>query len=1479
MNKRRSVSGKIGGLALSLIMAAALLVPAAAVSLPEATGPTRLVLLSKLDGPLLPEDLIVLEDYGEAFVLAEVSEAQLAALPETNIMDRMTDRTVISLNGTVWDTQQGEPAIADGLRSADDDPYFLVQFYGPVKNEWVTDLEAMGVTFLGYHPNYTYIVQMDPALLPKVEKAHAVQWVGRYDPAYRLAAEEELAKAERDGDKLEVEVRAFPGEDPGALGSRLEAAGVTVELIETNDPPVARVWAMSGQLPTLAALPGVYRVEPYEMPQTVNDQATQVMHTKYVWKASRNGLLQDLMGAGQMAGLVDSGLDNKTTSPNVRDFYDYTGGTTTSRVVYNQNSAACGGGCTCTATDDSNNGGHGTHVAGSMVGNGYLSLQQRGLTGHATAADPSFDYAFAAGQAPEARIAVVHTGASGGGLCISASTDWTTLYNQGARATNNSWGTSTTTYGGNAYTADQIMWTYQDYLLVMSASNAGPGADTVCQPGTAKNILTVGASGNHRSVWEGDSQTSSLLTDFSSRGPITTGATGDTRFKPDIVATGADVLSTRTTAIANGIIGLWQNEPGDGDSNGYLDYAWSGGTSMSSPEVTGAAIIVRDYFQDIQGLGTTTPPSAALIKAALVNGAVDMGYGYETNTSTYPYGGRNMQGWGMANVEQSIVPRAPRSFFYDDFTNISSTVHKSTIGMDTAGDYVEYAVTVVDSSEPLKITTTWTDPQTGSSAYAVNNLNLLVTSPGSTSYYGNNLTGSWSNTTASYDSKNNTEAVYIQNPATGTWTIRVTGAAVSYATYGYQPFVLFVSGGLGVTPTYTRTCTGITSCTGRMGTSAQAHYPSLKPLSGAEEDTEAGTSFATSFRLTNWGTNSDTVSLSSSATDMTGGGVANITVSFSPTGPYSLASGASQDVVATVSVGSGVASGSYDLSITTVSAGTGSRKDVQVIGLNVLADNSLPNEMRLGADTISTSGAQVTPSFWACPTDPDNLWVAYLNAEDHSGSGAEVYAARSIDGGATWTKWQLDSGDRYHYYAPAIGGSADCSSVTAAWVRETSTVSTYSYWLYSRTYSGGTWGSVGTRDTLTSNANYYMADPAVIYDGDASTPEILLVWLHYTGTAASTGVYYSYSTNTGSTWTAAASAVTGAVHRYPAMTLDTTNNHVWTAFSYSGTTRDIYVKYWNGGTNAWNATNTVVANTANRENHPAIAYVNGALWVAWNRYTDYSNATAQLYYVRTTSTLPTITWGTTYGPYGARLAEHTPPAITADNSYTYIAYLAYTDSFRGANVYALRAPAAGGAPDTTYQLSVTVDDPPLYARGNAGSPRLMWAQTTVKGSISTGPTLLYTKNPPNSGNPDYGSSLGVAQTLYNLEENVDVYLSQVGTAPTAVELARFEAWPEGAAIHVEWETVTEVDLLGFSLYRSDAHDGPYAKLNEELIPAQAPGQPIGAAYSWLDSDVEAGSTYYYKLEDVDVYGTATMHEPVSATAWAARRIHLPVVVK
>jgi hypothetical protein len=110
--------------------------------------------------------------------------------------------------------------------------------------------------------------------------------------------------------------------------------------------------------------------------------------------------------------------------------------------------------------------------------------------------------------------------------------------------------------------------------------------------------------------------------------------------------------------------------------------------------------------------------------------------------------------------------------------------------------------------------------------------------------------------------------------------------------------------------------------------------------------------------------------------------------------------------------------------------------------------------------------------------------------------------------------------------------------------------------------------------------------------------------------------------------------------------------------------------------------------------------------------------------------------------------------------------------------------------------------------------------------------------------------------------------------PSAVTLASFDAlWQEGSVL-VTWETALEIDNVGFNLCRSESLDGPYTKLNETLIPSQAPGSAFGAIYSWRDSDVQAGITYYYELEDIEVQGASTLHGPVSTSVWPPTKISL-----
>jgi hypothetical protein len=86
-----------------------------------------------------------------------------------------------------------------------------------------------------------------------------------------------------------------------------------------------------------------------------------------------------------------------------------------------------------------------------------------------------------------------------------------------------------------------------------------------------------------------------------------------------------------------------------------------------------------------------------------------------------------------------------------------------------------------------------------------------------------------------------------------------------------------------------------------------------------------------------------------------------------------------------------------------------------------------------------------------------------------------------------------------------------------------------------------------------------------------------------------------------------------------------------------------------------------------------------------------------------------------------------------------------------------------------------------------------------------------------------------------------------------------------ATVTVEWSTASELNTAGFNLYRGDTQDGPFTRINAELIPA-SPDPLIGGSYVFTDTAVVAGRTYYYQLEDVETSGAATVQGVVEVKA-------------
>jgi len=252
------------------------------------------------------------------------------------------------------------------------------------------------------------------------------------------------------------------------------------------------------------------------------------------------------------------------------------------------------------------------------------------------------------------------------------------------------------------------------------------------------------------------SNNSSGIAAFSGRGP-----TDDGRIKPDICAPGTNIVSVRThNCYPTG----WAVY----DSN----YNYWGGTSMATPQVAGAAALVREYHQAERGAN----PSAALVKATLLHGAVDMSpgqYGTERYRELWPVPD-NSQGWGRLNLKNSLCPDPP---LVNEFADESPLIY--------TGDTREYQYTVIDNSVPLKATLVWTDYPGAvlAAKELVNDLDLTVVSPSGVTYplYG------------AVDRTNNVERILVTQPELGVYKVRVTGYNVPM---GPQDYALVVSGGL-----------------------------------------------------------------------------------------------------------------------------------------------------------------------------------------------------------------------------------------------------------------------------------------------------------------------------------------------------------------------------------------------------------------------------------------------------------------------------------------------------------------------------------------------------------------------------------------------------------------------------------------------------------------------------------------------------------
>ena len=717
-----------------------------------------------------------LVDYG-SFALWRVPETVGGALlGQVTVRD---DFNTIALRGSSIDTKSVAPAVPIDLRQSrgSEGQFWMVQFVGPVKDSWLAELRDIGLEPVIYMPYNAYVVFGGGSSLTRLDQlaptSPVIQWIGAYHPAYRLAPEVLNAARTLPADQMvDVTVQLLSGKGTEQSLAALQNMGGA---LRRNVSHVLRFTNISlqlpaGQLVTVANWPDVFNVEPWVAPRKLDEVQGQILAGNITTSAgnivpSGTGYLAWLASKGfpttpssyPVVGVVDDGFDNGTTSPLHPDFHEL-------GVLANPSRVGFVGNCT---TDASGNGvaGHGNLNTGIVGSYNNLSGSPHQDAG---------GYRIGLGMSPYGRMSStkVFTNAGSWSDTNCGGTNAGVVANAisgGAGLTSNSWGAAV----GGAYnvdsqdydslTRDSVSGTAgnQEMLHVFSAGNSGSSANTIGSPGTAKNVLTVGATENVRDngtsdgCGESNANNADDCATFSSRGP-----TDDNRIKPDITAPGTHVQGPASQDPAfngDGVCGMYPTS--SYYPLGQTLYTWSSGTSHSCPAVAGSASLAWNYYGTVLAPGNTASP--AMLKALLTNSAR-----YLNGASTGGNLPHNAQGWGDVNL--GTLTDGTARYLVDQ-----------TITFGATGNDQIFTGTVADTGKPFRVTLVWTDApgSTTGNAY-VNDLNLEVTAGGVT-YLGNVFSGAFSAAGGTADPRNNIEGVFLPVGTSGQVTIRVIGANIA----------------------------------------------------------------------------------------------------------------------------------------------------------------------------------------------------------------------------------------------------------------------------------------------------------------------------------------------------------------------------------------------------------------------------------------------------------------------------------------------------------------------------------------------------------------------------------------------------------------------------------------------------------------------------------------------------------------------------
>ncbi|MDP6188763.1 MAG: S8 family serine peptidase, partial [Candidatus Poseidoniaceae archaeon] len=423
-----------------------------------------------------------------------------------------------------------------------------------------------------------------------------------------------------------------------------------------------------------------------------------------------------LDGSGEMIAIADTGLD--------QDHPDVSGRVAGVYTQYGLDSSPA----------DSNTG-HGTHIAVSALGSGQSNASSTGMA-------PSADLVM---------YALEHDPTGVFGRIGSIYDLLRDAEQMTARVAINAWGANGNygQYSADSRSVDILVHDKPAMLPLFSVGDRGAqGASQITPPSTAKNVLAIGASGTGTTL--------DTVASFSSNGPSLDG-----RIKPDLVAPGVDLCSGRAEEA--------KTSPGtacasETHANGDDVYTSLSGTSQATAIAGGVAALTREFIREEVGINS---PSGSLVKAAMINGARDLGAADIPNDA---------EGWGQVDLERTVLPVWDPS---SPSTSALTTFMDDNTPLD-AGFGLLYAFEM-DASHGVDITLVWSDVAGSANAAQsdsrlVNNLDLVLVDPSGNEWYGNNFANGFTSSGQLSDAINNVERIKIAPGSltqTGQWLVKV----------------------------------------------------------------------------------------------------------------------------------------------------------------------------------------------------------------------------------------------------------------------------------------------------------------------------------------------------------------------------------------------------------------------------------------------------------------------------------------------------------------------------------------------------------------------------------------------------------------------------------------------------------------------------------------------------------------------------------